>query len=53
MTIKLKDYIKNPSEALSDEEWYMLYKLAYEESNDEEIAEELTHISAEVDELLK
>lgn len=53
--IKLSDYIKNLKEAISEEEWFELYKRAYMDNSEteEEFAEKLIHVSLETDELLE
>ena len=49
MTIKLSDYIENPEEAITDEEWIEIYTRALIDSGefDEKLAEELMEVSNE------
>jgi len=49
VTIKLSDYIENPKEAITDEEWVIIYAHALIDSGefDEKLAEELMGVSNE------
>lgn len=55
MGIKLSDYIHNPNEAITNEEWFELYKRAYIDSGESELilAEELMTVSNELDRILE
>jgi len=48
VTIKLSDYIDNPKNAFTDEEWLQIYKHAYSMcEEDVKLAEELMEVSNE------